>query len=371
MPPALAVPSPDKSDHRWRETNEIAASEFARAAVDCDISLARAQRNPQAAAGAATPYWAQGDASMHSDKNAEKRRRLRYHAGVIEALEQWWSTAVRCAPPKPGEPPTIQRTCFEELNIKIYKAMIEEWDLTAAKASARSDWEKDCGQRPLMTDSMFQDAIFELADLWAYDIDGEEYAMLLWQLFGCVTKGPTPDESVWKPLDEITLMRRDSAERYGRFGATLPQKKQRGKARSPRQPVSVRTMTPPKPSPRVRVPKAPLPPVSPRATAAAGDPQMMRQQGRRRLFGVAVGTGSSSNWPESPRGGGVGISAPLPTIVPTGAPAARHTTLPKVPPLGRFARKNMPSPNTHRRHGFVARRRAGSSLVRHRRRTGA
>ena len=89
MDPSREPTPPPHRESTWRETGEIDASEFAQAAAECDISLARAHRNPRAAAGSATPYWAQGDASMHSDKNTAKRQRLRHHAGVVEALEQW------------------------------------------------------------------------------------------------------------------------------------------------------------------------------------------------------------------------------------------------------------------------------------------
>ena len=47
------------------------------------------------AASADAPYWAQGDASMYTQEQLEKRYRLRNQAEVVDALQLWWSTAQR------------------------------------------------------------------------------------------------------------------------------------------------------------------------------------------------------------------------------------------------------------------------------------
>ena len=40
-------------------------------------------------------YWQQGDVSLYTEDNLERRLALRHHALVVEALQLWWSTALR------------------------------------------------------------------------------------------------------------------------------------------------------------------------------------------------------------------------------------------------------------------------------------
>ena len=57
--------------------------------------------------------------------------------------------------------------------------MIADDDEQAALASAEDDWNEDSRGESRMTDAMFRDAIFQLADLWTESIDVDEYVSFL------------------------------------------------------------------------------------------------------------------------------------------------------------------------------------------------
>jgi hypothetical protein len=60
--------------------------------------------------------------------------------------------------------------------------MIADDDEQAALASAEDDWNEDSRGESRMTDAMFRDAIFQLADLWTESIDVDEYVSFLYSM---------------------------------------------------------------------------------------------------------------------------------------------------------------------------------------------
>jgi translation initiation factor IF-2 len=101
----------------------------------------------------------------------------------------------------------------------IYKAMIEQWDEAAADKSATDDWERDAKGGTSLDRGAFTDSLFELADTWAYEVDPDEYASLLWELFSCLTYGEPCEQAKWKELHEISYLGEWKGEKkgYGRF----------------------------------------------------------------------------------------------------------------------------------------------------------
>jgi hypothetical protein len=75
---------------------------------------------------------------------------------------------------------TWSKNEYVRVSKKIYKAMIEEYDEAEAVASAHEDWERDCKGQKEMSQELWEDGLFELADLWTDGIDGTEYAEFLW-----------------------------------------------------------------------------------------------------------------------------------------------------------------------------------------------
>ena len=179
----------------WKEPAHV--SGFSRRAHKLKISLARSRDRT-------TPYWAQGDAAMDEATAVAKRRALRDHPLVLDALGLWWETMARHLGAHPDECEVPERE-YVRFSLRLYKAMIAEWDEAEAAASARDDWEHDAHGGATMGRTTFEGGLFELADVWAHDIDATEYAALLHQLFGCVSTGPAA-LATWREVDEIEYM---------------------------------------------------------------------------------------------------------------------------------------------------------------------
>ena len=97
--------------------------------------------------------------------------------------------------------------------------MIEQWDEAAAEESAAEDWACDAKGGSSLDRGAFNDSLFELADTWAFEIDPDEYAGLLWGLFSCLTCGAHPDEATWKELHKVDQIGEwtGGVKGYGRF----------------------------------------------------------------------------------------------------------------------------------------------------------
>tara|TARA_B110001452_G_scaffold32742_1_gene25527 strand:- start:120 stop:1220 length:1101 start_codon:yes stop_codon:yes gene_type:complete len=201
-------------DPKWRDAAEVSTAGFHLCARAAHVSLGRADQTLR------QPYWQQGDAALESAEAKAKRAALRSHPRVREALKVWWDTAERCSDAPASRSPGggLLRTNYLEHAKRCFKAMIEQWDEAAALASADEDWQRDVQGGASLSRARFEDSMFELADTWAFDIDGDEYASLLWELFSCVTHGATADDSVWKQLEDISFLGQwRSGTGYGRF----------------------------------------------------------------------------------------------------------------------------------------------------------
>ena len=166
------------------------------------------------------PYWQQGSKRFDDPANKAAREALRKHPRVLEALETWWSTAERnAAPEERNAKGGLLEAPYRTLSKKIYKAMIERWDEAAAGKSATEDWECDAKGGTSLDRGAFADSLFELADTWAFEIDPNEYACLLWELFSCLTYGEPCEQATWKELHEIRYLGDWKGEKkgYGRF----------------------------------------------------------------------------------------------------------------------------------------------------------
>ena len=155
------------------------------------------------------PYWQQGDTSLYTQDNLRRRMALRHDPDVIEALQLWWSCALRSMQ-QGGDSSASQlyKDQYVQVSLKIYRAMIDEdWDNESTRAEAEKvaceDWARDCCGMSWMERHHFMDAMFELADVWTQGMEPHEYAAFLYELFGHVAEGTPPDLYLWRPDDQI------------------------------------------------------------------------------------------------------------------------------------------------------------------------
>lgn len=185
-----------------------------RKAEEKNISFARAEDK-------ATPYWLQADEQKNTEDAKVVRQQLRHHPAVVQALVPWWSTSKRCAEARISREERLARRDYMSLCLRMYKALIDVWDEDDAQVTAEEDCDEDCEGRAYITQDKYESSLFELADMWSHDIDGEEYANLLWQLFLCITDGATPCTASWKAIEDCTHISSAVNGRYGRFGSDM------------------------------------------------------------------------------------------------------------------------------------------------------
>ena len=110
------------------------------------------------------------DEDEWDDANLAARVALRQHPDVLDALRVWWTTARRSVEQRGraemSEKSEMSREQYVLCSMKMYKALIMEWDEDDARESAVDDWQRDCHGRPTLSETDFFDAIFELADIW-------------------------------------------------------------------------------------------------------------------------------------------------------------------------------------------------------------
>ena len=115
-------------------------------------------------------------------------------------LEAWWSCALRSLQSGGDEGACeLVRERYEEISMRIYKAMIESYDEAEARASAAEDWAQDAHGEPSMRRDRFMDAFFELADVWTRSMEPTDYADFLRTLFARVTRAVRPARAVAVP----------------------------------------------------------------------------------------------------------------------------------------------------------------------------
>ena len=213
----------------FKDAASVETAEFQARAKEEHISLGRCS-SPELRK---RPYWQQGSERFDDPANKAAREALRQHPRVLEALETWWSTAAREAAPEERDADGgLLEALYRTLSKMIYKAMIEQWDEAAADKSATDDWERDAKGGTSLDRGAFTDSLFELADTWAYEVDPDEYASLLWALFSCLTYGDPCEQAKWKELHEISYLGEWKGEKtgYGRFAGPPDPEGARAKA---------------------------------------------------------------------------------------------------------------------------------------------
>ena len=152
----------------------------------------------------AVPYWQQGDLAFYSKDSLKKRYELRHNEEVVEQLQLWWDTALRSMQ-SGNDSDAHELVCerYVEFSIRIYKAMIENFDLAEAEQSARDDWEDDSRGEPTLGRERFMDSMFELADVWTHSMEPVEYASFLKTLFAQVVIEEGANTYFWKEVKDI------------------------------------------------------------------------------------------------------------------------------------------------------------------------
>jgi hypothetical protein len=140
-------------------TTAVDSQAFRRKAEAQNISFARAEDKD-------TPYWQQADEQKNTEDAKAVRQQLRHHPAVVQALVPWWNTSKRCAEARIPRSERLARPDYMTLCLRMYKALIDEWDEEEAYNTAEEDCEEDCEGRAYITQERYESSLFELADMW-------------------------------------------------------------------------------------------------------------------------------------------------------------------------------------------------------------
>jgi hypothetical protein len=140
----------------------------------------------------------QGDAEMLSKENMLRRNNLKRHPRVMAVIRRFWDVIDMM---KDGDG-NLTQVPYVEMNIRLSKSLVPNDDIKEVRASAAVDWLQDVSGHETMDHSCFFMGLFELADMWVEDIDGDEYAEFLEKLFMGVAFTDAEGDH-WRDVDDI------------------------------------------------------------------------------------------------------------------------------------------------------------------------
>ena len=147
--------------------------------------------------------YTQADASMHTLASWEKRMRLRRTPAVRHSLHIWWMVTLHTISQEKAIDSHFHGLDVDAY-IAIYKLLFqalaemhgEEYDEAEAIEFAEADFAQDSSDGKSVKREVFQDSLFELADLWTDTVDSRVYAQFLLGLLKLsVVKGTGPDST--------------------------------------------------------------------------------------------------------------------------------------------------------------------------------
>jgi hypothetical protein len=151
----------------------------------------------------------EGDELMYTAPLMAKRKALQSHPVIADQIRKFWQV-IDMLKDKDGR---LTKHAYIELNVKLQKAMVADFDLTEAKRDAEMDWRHDAGHlgpSDAMTEQDFHASMFELADHWTDGVDASEYD----SFFGSVQDAIVQDVNAhteewrWKPTEDILPSKR-------------------------------------------------------------------------------------------------------------------------------------------------------------------
>ena len=103
---------------------------------------------------------------------------------MVLHIKRLWSLVMR------GETTSeLTKNGYIQLNLRLYKALMPEFDNEEAIEAAETDWQNDVGNADVMGFGGFFDSVFELIDIWVPEVSNpgtaHPYYVGLQYLGGC------------------------------------------------------------------------------------------------------------------------------------------------------------------------------------------
>ena len=152
------------------------------------------------------PVWVRGDIELYDRENLSKRELIKSHAITKSLIDKWWKLMVR--KPNGSYASTIDRVHYIELNMRLYKALVDPFVQAEALDSAEKDWKEDSKGHDVLNYDLFFNSIFELVDNWTDGAEPAEYFSFLDYLWNKITV----NGKHWRDTDEIYCSEDEESE---------------------------------------------------------------------------------------------------------------------------------------------------------------
>jgi len=121
------------------------------------------------------PFHQQANLALYTDEAKNSREALRRHTRVCTSIKRWWLELGF-----QREPVGMRKAEYVALCVALARVLSpENFKEKVAREGAEREWAKDSNGQELIAYDAFQEAIFELADLWTLDISAESYVNFL------------------------------------------------------------------------------------------------------------------------------------------------------------------------------------------------
>eukprot|EP00658_Telonema_sp_P-2_P031395 TRINITY_DN23499_c0_g1_i4.p1 TRINITY_DN23499_c0_g1~~TRINITY_DN23499_c0_g1_i4.p1 ORF type:complete len:677 (-),score=169.77 TRINITY_DN23499_c0_g1_i4:437-2467(-) len=124
------------------------------------------------------PLYNQANPELNTLEAFEKRAAIRSDGRIAQVLTDWFFALPR------SELGELQKDEYLDAACSIMKHLLPGEHESSIREAATEDWDRDSQGRHAMTYAMFEDCMFELADLWCDGIEVEDYVKFLEGVFG-------------------------------------------------------------------------------------------------------------------------------------------------------------------------------------------
>jgi len=165
----------------------------------------------------------QANWEMYTDSNQLKRDQNRLSKRVQYHLKRWWNSMVKNTE---TQQKTVTKTVYMRLLHVIYFLLLPDRKEEQFKEAAKRDWENDSKGKRELTEGLFKDAIFELADIWCESAEENEYIDFLYTLHKHI--GNILEKIKWKDVMHLPIVHKAPLKvDYGKYEKKWTKKEDR------------------------------------------------------------------------------------------------------------------------------------------------
>eukprot|EP00906_Rhabdomonas_costata_P031712 RCo044757 len=124
------------------------------------------------------PYHEDGDPSMYTEQNLQKRARLKENSSVVDAITRF----SKLFPVSSGSV-TVEHSAYLVSHRKLARVLRPSLTDEELAALGEEDWRNDTQGTGVLSAEMLRDILFQFVDMWTQTTDPTEYLVLLDQLY--------------------------------------------------------------------------------------------------------------------------------------------------------------------------------------------